>query len=161
MTLLLKWINWLEDSLLVILLSILIILATVQIGLRNIWDSGLVWADPLLRVFVMWLGLLGAMVATRLDNHIRIDICSRYLPPVLQPVSSWVINIFSAAICILLAYHGARLVWLDWQSETIAFGQIPAWLCELIIPIGFGMMALRFLVLAFTRIKATETANTS
>ena len=150
MSRLLLWLNWLEDSLLVLLLSFMIILAALQIGLRNIWDSGFVWGDPLLRILVMWLGLLGAMAATRLDNHIRIDIGARYLSSGLRSISNRFVNLFSAAICALLAYHGARFVWLDWESDTMAFAQIPAWLCELIIPVGFGVMALRFLVLVFS-----------
>ena len=54
-----------EDALLVILLTAMIVLACTQILLRNFFDSGIVWIDPLLRVMVLWLGLVGATVATR------------------------------------------------------------------------------------------------
>ena len=53
-----------EDALLVILLSLMILLAATQILLRNFFDLGFVWADPLLRALVLWLGLIGATVAT-------------------------------------------------------------------------------------------------
>ena len=54
-----------EDSLMVILLSATILLAASQIVLRNLFDSGLIWADPTLRIMVLWLSLLGAIAATR------------------------------------------------------------------------------------------------
>jgi TRAP-type C4-dicarboxylate transport system permease small subunit len=75
-----SWINRLhraEDALLVVLLSTMIVLAGTQIILRNFLDSGFVWIDPLLRVLVLWLGLLGATVATRNNKHIRIDLLSK------------------------------------------------------------------------------------
>ncbi len=67
-----------EDALLVLLLSTMIVLASTQILLRNLFDSGFVWIDPLLRVLVLWLGLIGATVATRNNRHIRIDLLTRF-----------------------------------------------------------------------------------
>ena len=54
-----------ENGLLVLLLTGMILLAMLQIVLRNGWDTGLSWADPTLRVAVLWVTLLGAMAATR------------------------------------------------------------------------------------------------
>lgn len=146
----LKRLAWLENSLLVILLTVLVSLAGLQILLRNVWDSGLSWGDPMLRVTVLWVGLLGALVATRDDKHIRIDLLSRYLPPRLQTISHLVTELFSAAICALLAYHGARFAYFDWEANITAFATVPAWVCETILPLGFGLMALRFLLSALS-----------
>ena len=57
-----------------------VVLAALQIVLRYGFDSGIAWADPLLRVLVLWLGLLGALAATRDRRHITIDVLSRMLP---------------------------------------------------------------------------------
>ena len=78
MQLWIKRIHRIEDALLVLLLSIMIVLATTQILLRNFFDLGFVWADPLLRVMVLWLGMIGATVATRDNRHIRIDLLSQF-----------------------------------------------------------------------------------
>ncbi len=55
-----------------------------------------------------------------------------------------VTDLFSAAICGLISYHAARFVLMEKEEGMIAFGDIPAWWCEIIIPIAFGVMALRF-----------------
>jgi TRAP-type C4-dicarboxylate transport system permease small subunit len=60
-----KWILIFEDGLMAILLSATILLAASQILLRNLFDSGIIWADPTLRIMVLWLALLGAIAATR------------------------------------------------------------------------------------------------
>jgi TRAP-type C4-dicarboxylate transport system permease small subunit len=135
----------LEDGLLALLLSAMIALATAQIVLRNIWESGLVWGDPMTKVLVLWVAMLGAMAAARDGNHINIDILSRFLPPGAKMVSRMITDLFTAAVCAVLAYHAGRMVMIDRQSISMAFAAVPTWVCELIIPIGFGIMALRFL----------------
>ena len=58
----------------------MILLSSAQILLRNFFDSGIDWADPLLRLLVLWVGMQGAMLATHYDKHIRIDLVSRFIP---------------------------------------------------------------------------------
>lgn len=135
-----------EDGLLVLLLSAMIGLAGSQIVLRNLWDAGLFWADPLLRVAVLWVGLLGAMAATRDDNHITVDIVSRMLSERARSAGRVITDLFTSAVCGLLAYHGARMVRMDYEAGLVAFAAVPAWACELIIPIGFGVIAVRFVL---------------
>ncbi len=135
---------WLENSLMVLLLTAMILLAVGQIILRNVWDMGLSWSDPLLRIMVLWVGLLGAMAASRQREHISIDVLSHYLPVAWKRISRLVTDLFSAAICGLISYHAARFVLMEKEEGMIAFANVPAWWCEIIIPIAFGVMALRF-----------------
>jgi TRAP-type C4-dicarboxylate transport system permease small subunit len=136
----------LEDALLVALLSGMILLACTQILLRNLWDSGLVWADPLVRVLVLWLTMLGAMAATRERHHIQIDLLSRFLSPRKQRLVRSLTDLFAALVCGLLAWHSGRFVWLEFQDGGILFAMLPAWVCESVMPLGFGVMSLRFLL---------------
>jgi TRAP-type C4-dicarboxylate transport system permease small subunit len=143
---LLHYTNMVEDSLLVFLLAAMIIIATVQILLRNAWDTGFAWGDPLLRILVLWVGLLGAMVATRKDNHISIDILTRYLSARSKRVSGLLSDSFTLCVCSVLTYHSARFVLQDQEAGIIAFSGLPAWWFELIIPVGFAVMSLRYAV---------------
>jgi len=141
---------WLEDGLLVLMLSAMILLAGTQIVLRNLWDSGLAWGDPGLRVLVLWITMLGAMAATRDQHHIRIDLLSRLLPPTGRHIAQRVTDLFAAVVCGLLAWHSGRFVWLEYQDGIVLFGAVPAWVCELAMPLGFGLMALRFALRAIS-----------
>ncbi|MES9878142.1 MAG: TRAP transporter small permease subunit [Candidatus Sedimenticola sp. 1PA] len=143
---LLSIVLFLEDSLLVFLLSAMILLASSQILMRNAWDMGQFWIDPLLRLLVLWLGLLGAMAATRESRHISIDIVSLHLPRKLKVLVHLLTDLFASTTCALLAYHAARFVLMEKEDGATLFLSIPAWVCELVLPIGFGIMALRFLL---------------
>jgi len=143
---LLQKLHFIEDSLLATLLLCMILLATSQIFLRNLFDSGIVWADPLLRVMVLWLGLLGALAATRENKHITIDLLTRFLSELMQYIAKAFTNLFSAVISSIIAYHSMRFVIMEYEENAKAFLNIPAWTMEIILPIAFGLIALRFMI---------------
>ena len=142
-----------EDALLVVLLSATILLASTQILLRNLFDSGLVWADPLLRVMVLWLGLIGATVATRNNKHIQIDVLSRFFKPRLLSLIEAIVAQISAWTCIVIAGYGLRWIQLDYADGLGSFIGVPAWMLEVIVPLAFGLIGLRYLILSAARMR--------
>ena len=153
-------IDLLEDGLLVLTLAAMILLALSQIILRNLFDTGIEWSDPLLRVLVLWLGLLGAIAATKQDKHITIDLFSRMLPNLGKKIAAIVNNLFSVTICSTICYYSSQFVVMEYKEGIVAFADIPAWICELIIPVGFGLMSLRFLVNTVHTWKADSAVST-
>lgn len=147
MSRLLQTVHRIENGLLVVLLVAMIALAGSQIVLRNLFDTGISWSDPVLRVLVLWVGMLGAMIATQQDKHIRIDLLSRYLSPAWHRHAAQLNNLFSAMVCGLLAWHSGRFVYFEWQDGSTLVSNVPAWLAESVLPFGFAVMALRFSVL--------------
>lgn len=147
---LIKLINVIEDSLLVVILSSMIILAVYQIISRNLFSEGIVWIDPLLRTLVLWVGLVGAVVATRTDHHIKIDVFAKYLPSKLLPYVQRMVYLFTLLICLLIAWHAARFVFSEYEYGTTAFSSVPAWLTAVIIPVSFLLIALRYSLLIIT-----------
>lgn len=137
--------HWLENFVLAALLAIMIAMAMLQIVLRNLFDTGIVWNDSFLRVLVLWITLIGAMTATRHADHICIDISRRYLPEDWVSRAARLVSLASAVICFLAAKYTADFVWLEYTSPYPAFGIVPTWACALIIPFGFAVMALRFI----------------
>ncbi len=134
-----------EDGLLVLLLGSMIALASTQIALRNLFDYGLVWVDPLLRVMVLWLGLIGASVATRENRHIQIDLLTRFLTEKSLLLSNIIINQFSAWVCLIIAWYGAAWIQFDFVDQIPSFIGIPAWMLEIVIPIAFTIIGIRYL----------------
>ncbi len=133
-----------ENAALVLSLVVMLLLAIAQILLRNIFDSGIFWADSFMRTLVLWVALLGAMVASREHNHINIDAISRYLSPGIQTVVASIVAAFSGMICSILAWFSYQFVLLDYEDQTVAFAAVPGWMTEVIIPIAFVVIACRF-----------------
>ncbi len=149
------WLHRIEDGILVGLLLIMMLVATAQILLRNLFDSGLAWGDPMVRVLVLWIGLLGAMAATRTGRHIRIDIASRYLPRSMRRAAGFIVHLGTGIICGLLTWTGLKLVIMEKAFGTPAFGGVPVWVCSMIIPVAFAVICLRYLLLALYDCRST------
>lgn len=135
-----------ETFLLMFFLLAAILLACVQIVLRNFFDMGIFWADSALRIMVLWIGMIGAMYASRNKKHIRIDLLSHYLPEKLR-ANIWRLTEFvSAIICLVVAYYSIDFIRYEYQDGSIAFANVPVWLCESIIPFAFIVMGLRYFI---------------
>ncbi len=133
-----------EDSLLVIILLSMITLAFSQIVMRNFFGTGTIWLDPLLRVLVLWVGMLGALVATRQNKQIKIDVLSRILPAGPKVISRIITRSFAAIVSGIIAWHSTLFLIDEWNSGVMAFSSVPAWLPESILPFGFAVIALRY-----------------
>jgi C4-dicarboxylate transporter DctQ subunit len=138
----------LEQGFLTALFSVMILLAFSQVILRNFFSLGLVWADPFLRLSVLWLGFIGASLATQHDKHIRIDLMGRFLSPKTAAAVSVLTGAFTTAVCVFLAVASWTFVANEMEFEdtifTVAGFQVPSWWAQLILPVGFTLMALRF-----------------
>lgn len=144
----------LEDVLLAVILTAMIVLAAYQIILRNFFDGGIVWADPLLRVMVLWLGLLGALAASRGDNQISIDLLSRFLKGRVLAASGVLTAAFTALVCAVLAYAGWLFVKDSYEFGETIIRDLPAWWFQAIVPISFALMAWRYSLLVVIRLLA-------
>jgi len=137
-----------EDAFLALLLGAMVLLAPLQIFLRNFFDEGVTWGDPLLRVLVLWVGLLGAVSASRGDRHITIDVFSRFVGDRLRLSLRIVTSLFTVVVCALVAYYSWQFVALEREFESEAFSGMPAWIMQVVIPFAFGAMGLRYLAYA-------------
>lgn len=135
----------LETALLVGMLLLMMGLSAAQILLRNVFGTGLVWADVGVRLLVLWIGLAGAMVASRTGDHIRIDAAVRYLPGRWAGAAEALSRLATALVCGLAAWHGFRFVRMEAEFGGTAFLRVPVWVCQTIIPVAFGVIALRYL----------------
>ncbi len=145
----LRALHLVENTLLIGALIALLAMALMQILLRNVFDSGFLWAESALRILVLWVAMLGALVASRQNNHISIDLLSRYLQPRGRRAVGMINGVVAGAICAVAAWYAFEYVGYEYEDQTIAFASVPTWLCQSILPVGFAGMSLRFIGSAF------------
>ncbi|MGR3220895.1 MAG: TRAP transporter small permease [Candidatus Anammoxibacter sp.] len=140
-----------EKWALIILLSFLMIMAFVQVVLRNLFSTGFVWADILLRNSVLWIALLGASIATRERKHIAIDVVSRYFSIRKKYVIEIIVSIVSVYVCCLLASAALTFLKDERDAGSILVLNIPTWYFLLIVPFAFYAIAFRFSIRVLKR----------
>ena len=135
----------LEQSVLALILAAMIGLSIFQIVLRNVFDAGYIWIDPLLRALVLWVAFLGALAATARGRHIAIDVVSRMLPPRGRSILVRIVSLLAGAICVALANGSYEYLGLEREFTSEAFLGIPSWVVQSVLLLGFALLAFRFL----------------
>lgn len=133
-----------EDAFIVLVLFGMIALAVIQILMRNMADTGFVWIDPVLQNAVLWIAMLGAMIASRNDSHIRIDLLSEYMPATARRFLVVLVDMFTAAVTWGMAYF-SYLTLLDERTfNTDLVAGVQAWKLQILLPLGFAVIGLRY-----------------
>jgi len=131
---------------LVLLFVTMLGLAAAQIVLRNVFASGLFWADELVRLLVLWVAIVGAIAATRDRRHIAIELIVRSLPPLLRRIVRSLVGCFAAGVAGVFAVQTWLLVADSREFGETVLGDWPAWHFQVILPIGFFLIAIQFLL---------------
>lgn len=144
----------LENSVLVGVLSAMILLAGLQILLRNFVGAGFSWADEALRLMVLWIAMIGAVAASREYRHISIDVLSRFVPPTARLWSALIVDLFTAGVSFALCWSSSEFVAQAFQFNDRLLGDLPAWPFQAVLPVAFGLIGYRYTVWSLTRVKA-------
>jgi TRAP-type C4-dicarboxylate transport system permease small subunit len=80
----------------------------------------------------------------RENKHITIDILSRWISGAGSRIIHSISHFISAVICGLLTWAGIKFIMFEAQMGSTAFAGLPVWIPELIIPVTFGLMTLRY-----------------
>jgi len=149
-------IAWVEKALLFGMLFSIVSVNLMQIGirllqtlLRNVGSDMVLsapsWPADVNRVLVLWIAMVGGSLATRANEHIKVDFFSRALPPGPRRVVSALISLAGITVCLLLVFFSFGFLKVVYDlEETLVAIPIPLWTIQLIIPVGFTVIAFRF-----------------
>lgn len=138
--------RFVENVLLVGLLSGMMLLSVAQIIAREIFETGFFWSGELVKIMVLWLAMVGAVAACRENRHIRIDALSHLLSDRAVAVVRLLVDTFAAGVCAIVAWHAWRYVQLEMEWQDTVLIDTPAWIVHVIVPIAFALLSYRFLI---------------
>ena len=111
----------------------MVIIVLAQILLRNIYQSGILGGDELVRHLVLWIAFFGAGIATRSRAHVKIDAVKIIIPDRWKPFSDMVVSLFSCIVCCVLVYASCQFVYIEYQAqEHSTFFNLPIWMMEIV-----------------------------
>ena len=137
--------NRLEEAILAFLLAFMTCLTFVQVVLRYLFNSGLVWSLEATTYSFAWLVLIGISYGVRTKAHIAVDLATNKL----SGNTKRYVALFAIGLCLLYAglmFSGSfvlieRMFMLGNFARDIA---LPKWLLTGIMPVGFALLAFRF-----------------
>jgi TRAP-type C4-dicarboxylate transport system permease small subunit len=141
-----RGITALVTVLLVCSFTIMLGLAVAQVLLREIIHATIPWGDLAARHLVIWVGFFGAYLASRGKRHFHIGFLDRFMGTRSRPWFNLAADLFAAVICALLVAAGWTFVTVGLDPTAVLFLGIHQTTAALIVPVGFGLMMLQFLL---------------
>lgn len=138
--------RFVENALLFGLLGGMMLLSVAQIVMREVFNTGVVWAGELLKLMVLWLAMIATVAAARDNRHIRIDALSHVLPQTAMRLARVLVDLFAAAVCAYVAWQAWRYLQLEIEFEETVLNDFPAWIAHGVIPACFAVTGYRFVV---------------
>ncbi|HBF13065.1 MAG TPA: hypothetical protein DDW49_06730 [Deltaproteobacteria bacterium] len=135
-----------EGWLLILILIVMLVMTSMQVILRNFFDTAIGWGDVFARHLVLWIGFFGATLSTKDDRHIKIDALLNVIPKKFHPIIQIFVTIFCILVCTLLANAAYRFMHDEKMANTFLFGHVPNWYFLIIMPLGFYLIAFRYVV---------------
>jgi C4-dicarboxylate transporter, DctQ subunit len=146
--LLARW-NKLEELLIGSLLAAMVIITCLQVVLRYVFDSGIVWGLEATSYAFLWMVLLGLSYGVRTNSHIAVDVLVTWLPSKFKRLLL-LLSVTLGLMYTLTMLYGTyiyieRLDLLEIHAQNIP---VPKWLLSSGLPIGFFLLFIRLLELA-------------
>lgn len=119
-----------------------------EVAARYLFNAPTIWAEEMARFFQLWATYLAAATVLRHRGLIRISIVIDRLGPGARRVA----ELFSLSA---IAAFSALAIWYGWTiaADSLAVGRtsstmldVPSWLTEIAVPVGFGLLLMQCLV---------------
>jgi C4-dicarboxylate transporter DctQ subunit len=141
-----RWLKHFEEVLIVVLMAAMTVVTFMQVVARYVFNYSFVWALELTGVMFAWLIFVGMSYGVRVGAHIGIDAVVRILPS----RAARIVAVVAATLCIVYAgivtVGGFQYV-RKMYDVGILMQDMPVqqWIPRAILPIGFALLAFRFL----------------
>ena len=138
-------------------LALLLGLSLLQVILRNIFDFGYSDIDIITRHLVLFITFMGAALVSEKNQHIKIDCVTSIISESLKQKLKQPLLLISSSICAVFFWYALRF-WLDEYEFSPKNEQLALYL-SLILPVGFLILSLHFLLLSFSHNLVISTTN--
>lgn len=165
--------NWTGNLIASAMLLLMSIIPCIEFLGRRFFGIGISGSADYLQHLTLWIGFLGAILAVRDNKHLKVVGTLEHFPKPLKIFADYWSYFLAAAVCWSLCGASIQLIvaeapaipealghilpsfiinWLEpfglfESAGTLKIGGlIPQWIAESILPIGFGIMAIGFII---------------
>jgi len=138
-----RWLREVENLLVSLALAALVLLPLGEIVLRKLFQTGISGATAFQQHLTLLIGLLGGALAAREGRLLTLSTLMDFLKGQGQVFTRVFSSAFAAGISVFLCVAAAQLVQTEKEAGKILAYGIPLWTIQLVMPLSFGVIALR------------------
>lgn len=161
-----------EEFLIAFFLGTMTLLTFINVICRYVFNDNILWALELTVFMFAWMVLVGASYGVKKHFHIGVDVIINIAPPGLKKTFA-VMSAFACLSFAVLLLIGSWNYWhpfiterawyetddipmpgflqflADWLNEGEAYEKLPRFIPYMALPIGMGLLTLRFAQAAY------------
>jgi C4-dicarboxylate transporter DctM subunit len=144
-----KWVAWshrTENILVSLALATMILLPLAEAFSRRVFSFSIPGSISITQHMVLVVGMIGGAIAARERRLLTLsNIADTRLKGAFYNVSRVFTSSVSGVVCFFLVVAAYRFVGVERESPSTLAYNVPTWIVECILPIGFAIIALRIL----------------
>jgi len=122
------------------------LLLFINVVLRYVFKSAIIWAEELTRYIIVWVTFVGGAICVRRGSHLTVSVLLEFVKGSPRKVIIIGAHLVTMAFTLFLTCYGFNLL-----SQAYATGQVtpalqaPYYIVYAAIPVGGALMSLRFI----------------
>ena len=136
----------LENLAVVIILAVMAVLPVAQVFAREFFKTSITNSIVTVQHLTLWIGFVGAMLAAREGRLLSLTGETTWLRDRWGSWPGVVAGIASVGVTLALMAASYHLVSVERAFPRTIFGPIQIWMAQLVMPVGFAVLAWRLLM---------------
>jgi TRAP-type C4-dicarboxylate transport system permease small subunit len=124
------------------------VMLTYEVTARYLFVAPTIWAAELSQLCLIWGTMIAMPWLLQADRHIAVDVVTDRMGPMARRVCRVLSMTVIALLSAVVAWKGAG-IFLDSFERGRTTGSmldLPSWIAELAIPVGFALLLLQALI---------------
>ena len=145
-----KFLNNIEEFIIVPLVAVMIAVVILQVIFRFILKGSLSWSEELARYLMVWVTFVGASIGVKRGAHIGVEALVIVLPKKTQIIIKYLGIILVVVFCIVVFSASLGILRNQIVNRQVSPAmRIPMWWAYAAIPVGTFFMGIRFIQTLF------------
>lgn len=143
----LKWIyENIEEILLGVFLSAMVLVSGAQVVARYVFNNSLTWSEEFCRYIYVWMGFITVGYAIKHGSIIKIDIFVKLFSDRVQKILGLLTIVISFIVILILFKASLGVVGTAVKTGQLTTAmQLPIWLVYISAPVGYFIIELRLI----------------
>lgn len=121
---------------------------TYEVTARYLFVAPTIWAAELSQLSLIWGSMIAMPWLLGAGRHIAVDAVTNQLGPTAQRLCQGLAMIFVAGFSAVVAWKGSEIFYDSFERgrTTGSMLDLPTWVSELAVPVGFALLFLQALI---------------
>jgi C4-dicarboxylate transporter DctQ subunit len=141
-----------ETYVMVASMTIFAFCVVIDVIMRKLFGNSLEFMQELGKYLMVWATFIGASLGTKTGEHPSMSLVIDSVPKKIKALMTVLVDLICAGASAFAGWYAYQqlLLYQKMHTLTVTLWRLPVWVFYIIVPLGFLIMTVRFLIRAYT-----------